>query len=323
VWGYYLDPATDFREISADEAAEWLAAGGHAGSRAFVWLHFALTNATAESWMRSRLQLPDGFYSALRDTIGSTRLEQDNEELVAVFHDVLFDFHFDAADISTVAFSLGPRHLVSARMRPLRSVDRLRAAVRSGRRFRSPGELLAELMFDQARVLVDVVRRSTEQVDETEDMMLRERVTRNRSELSALRRLLVRIQRLLAPEPAALFRLLNRPPRWLDEEDLRDLRQAAEELSTAATDSAALAERIKILQEELVALTSERTNRILFLLTLVTVLALPVNLVAALLGMNVGGIPFADSQYGFAVVIVLLAGLTSILAYFTMRLRGD
>ena len=37
--------------------------------------------------------------------------------------------------------------LVSARPRPLRSIDQLRAAVRSGRPFRSPVELLAHGLF--------------------------------------------------------------------------------------------------------------------------------------------------------------------------------
>jgi hypothetical protein len=58
-------------------------------------------------------------------------------------------------------------------------------------------------------------------------------------------------------------------------EDLQDLRQAAEEFSTTISDSAALVERIKLLQEELAASIDEQTSRTLFVLTVVTVLALP------------------------------------------------
>jgi Mg2+ and Co2+ transporter CorA len=38
-------------------------------------------------------------------------------------------------------------------------------------------------------------------------------------------------------------------------------------------------------------LINEQNNRSLFVLTTVTVLALPINIIAGLLGMNVGGIP--------------------------------
>src|SRR5262249_9629906 len=160
--------------------------------------------------------------------------------------------------------AMTPRLVVSARLRPLRSVDRLRAAVRAGQTLRSPAELLAHLLREQAAVLVDIVRQSTARVDTVEDNLLKNRISVSRSELSALRRALVRLQRLLAPEPAALFRLLNRPPDWLSQDDLEDLRQAAEELSAATLDSGALAERLRLLQEELAALVNEHTNRTLF-----------------------------------------------------------
>ena len=42
-------------------------------------------------------------------------------------------------------------------------------------------------------------------------------------------------------------------------------------------------ERVKLIQEELGALVNEQTKRTLFLLTFVTVLALPINLIAGAL----------------------------------------
>ncbi len=78
----------------------------------------------------------------------------------------------------------------------------------------------------------------------------------------------------------------------MSEEDVQDLRQAAEEFATAVADSGVLVERLKLLQEELSATVEEHTNRTLFILTLVTVLALPINVVTGLFGMNVGGMPY-------------------------------
>lgn len=57
------------------------------------------------------------------------------------------------------------------------------------------------------------------------------------------------------------------------------------------SDLTALGERIKLLQEEIAAKLNEQNNRILFTLTMVTVLALPINIVAGFFGMNVGGFP--------------------------------
>jgi zinc transporter len=80
---------------------------------------------------------------------------------------------------------------------------------------------------------------------------------------------------------------------------------------------------LKLLQEELAAMVNEHTNRSLFLLTLVTVLALPINVVAGLLGMNVGGLPLAQHPQGFIVVVVGLSVVTLVLAYFFLLRRRD
>lgn len=140
---------------------------------------------------------------------------------------------------------------------------------------------------------------------------------------SRIRRLLVRLQRLLAPEPAALFRLLQRPPAWITEEDLQELCESTEEFHRVLTDMGSLQERIKSMQEKIAGRVSEENNRTLFVLTMVTVLALPVNIVAGLMGMHVGGVPLADHAEGFWIVVAVAASLTCLALILVSRRGGD
>jgi zinc transporter len=325
VWGYRFSSGQAPEPVDCDGALQYLSAAAPPPTETsgFVWLHFSLSNAASERWMRQHLQLPDSFYGLLHENVGSTRLEMEDEALVAVIHDVLFDAVFESSSVSTLTLCMKERLVVTARLRPLRSVDRLRTEVRQGHNLRSSAELLAHLLLDQAEVLVDIVHRTTARVDAIEDSLLAGRVAVTRGELGALRRTLVRLQRLLAPEPPALFRFLNRPPGWLSSHDVEDLRQAAEEFSATVADSGALTERLKLLQEELAASVGEQLNRSVFILTLVTVLALPINMIAGLLGMNVGGIPFAQHSQGFLIVVSCLAIVTGVLAYVFLLKRRD
>ena len=211
--------------------------------------------------------------------------------------------------------------MVTARRSPAKSLDRLRATVRAGEPCRSTAELLAWLLREQADVLLDLVRKSGARTDDVEDELLERRLSFSRAELGTMRRTLVRLQRLLAPEPAALFRLLSRPPAWIEEEDLNELRKAAEEFAAVVADSNALVERLKLLQEELAALVNEQNNKTLFLLTLVTVLALPFNVVGGLFGMNVGGIPLGEHEHRFALVVALVIGFTFVGGGLALRGR--
>ena len=320
IWGYRFVPNQPAQSITSEAAVEFLSAPDPGLPNEFLWLHFSLSNVASEPWLRRYLTLPETFYESLQSDVDATHLEQDGDSLVARIHDVLFDFTFDAP-VATTTICVKPRVLVSAHMRPWRSIDQLRAAVQAGQVFRSSIEILARLLRDQASVLVDIVRKSKKAVGPMEEQLLAKRVSVSRSELGSLRRMLVRLQRLLAPEPAAFFRLLSRPPGWITEEELQNLQQAAEKFSTAISDTAALVERVKQLQEELAAFVNEQTNRTLFVLTLVTVLALPINLVAGLFGMNVGGIPLNQQPYGFFLVVGPLLILTAFLAYWGLVRR--
>ena len=121
----------------------------------------------------------------------------------------------------------------------------------------------------------------------------------------------------------SLMRLLNRPPVWLTEDDVRVLREATEEFSLVINDLTALGERIKLLQEEIAAKINEQSNRTLFTLTVVTVLALPINIIAGFFGMNVGGIPFANDPEGFWILVVLVASFTGLAGRWAFRKRDD
>ena len=319
VCGYAFGPGRPGREIDSVAAAQWLA---HPPGDEFIWLHFNLSNSASERWIDQHLVVP----AAFREAVGanpSTRVEIAEDFLIAVVNDVLFNA-FDASSASTMTLCVDPRVLVSARITPLRSVDRLRAAVKAGESFRSTVELVAHLLRDQAEVLVHIVRDATAQVDIIEDRMIGHTVMSGRSKLGSLRRTLVRLQRLLAPEPAALFRLLNRPPTWMGADDVTDLRQSAEELAAAVADSAALGERVRLLQEELVALVNEQTSRTLFVLTIVTVVALPLTIIPGFFGMNVGGVPLAHNAHGFWLVVGLVAAVvgTGAAVAFRRRDRG-
>jgi zinc transporter len=314
ICGYLFEPGRPAVPLESADAVGAIAAirGARESGGRFLWLHFNLAQVAAERWLREHAGLSPTFYETLREGLRSTRIERDQEALVAVMNDVHFNFAFEPSDLSTLWVSLDSGVVVTARQAPLRSVDRLRIAIKGGETIRSTVVLLERLLRAQADVLVDIVRKVTLQIDAVEDQLLTGRLNTKRAQLGALRRLLVRLQRLLAPEPASLLRLLQHPPHWIAEDDAQELREASEEFSVALQDVASLQERIRLLQEEVGAMLGERTSRSLFVLTVVTVLALPINILAGLFGMNVGGVPLADDPRGFWVVALVVLAFTAV-----------
>jgi len=112
------------------------------------------------------------FFAALHEGSRSTRIEDARDTLVAVVNDVSFEFSFDPSQIETLWANVGPRMAITARVHALRSIDRLRHAVRQGIAFRSSLQFLDRLLRDQGDVMVRIVRQATLQVDEVEDKLL-------------------------------------------------------------------------------------------------------------------------------------------------------
>jgi len=321
VCGYVFRDGRPGEPLSSADAVRWLAEPT-AIDGGFAWLHFNLSHAGALRWLQGHADLPEGFYEALQQGPRSTHIERDGDTLFAVVNDVTFDFSFEASDVATLWVSLSGRLVVSARSHPLRAIDRLRADVKRGEVLATPVALLDHLLRDQADELQRITRKTTERVDDIEDELLAGKSGRHSTELSRLRRLMVRLQRLLAPEPGALLRMLGNPPAWVSAADVQQLRQASEDFALTLRDVGALQERVKLLQEESAARVAEENNRILFLLTMVTVLALPINLVAGLLGMNVGGVPLSQHEHGFWIVVLLIAAITGIAAWVVFKRLG-
>lgn len=319
IWGYRFAAGSTPVAIDARQALHWLAERPGDSGRDFIWLHFNLTNTATEKWFLQNGVVADEFLQSLHEPSRSTRIGLAENSLIAVVNDVSHRFSFEASDISTVWMSVDQRTVISARSTPLTSIERVRHAVECGEEFRSSVEILTHLLRDQSDVLVDIVRESVERVDKVEDSLLAGRVSQRRADLGTLRRVLVRLRRLLAPEPASLFRLLQRPPTWMMEEDAEELRQATEEFAVVLNDMSSLQERIKLLQEEIAAAVNEENSRSLFVLTIVTVLALPINIVAGLLGMNVGGVPLADHPYGFWIIFGIVIGFTAVAGCIAIR----
>lgn len=310
ICGYRFRPGHAGAAIGTDEALQRLAVANDDEGSAFTWLHFDLTHVATERTLRERFALPEMFFETLHEGSRSTRIEYADDRLVVVVNDVLYDFGFEATHLATLWVCVDRRLVVTCRRKPLRSIDRLRVAVRDGETFESPASLLVHLLRDQADVLIGIVRDATARVDGIEDTLLAGRLDAKRANLGGLRRVLVRLQRLLAPEPAALFRLLNRPPLWVPDVDSQALRHSTEEFAAVLSDMAGLLERIKLLQEEVADQIREEGNRLLMLLSVLTVIGLPFTVVGGLFGMNVGGIPFAEDKAGFWLIVGLVAAVT-------------
>jgi zinc transporter len=168
-------------------------------------------------------------------------------------------------------------------------------------------------MMERMQHVIDDLEDS---VADVEDQVLTSENHQLRSQLAALRRQAISLRRYLSPQREALSRLLTEKLSWLDESDRIRLREVYDQLIRHIEDLDEARDRAAVTQEQLVNSLAEQMNNKMYILSIVAAIFLPLGFLTGLLGINVGGIPGADSKMGFAVFVLLLSGVVCFQIWF-------
>jgi len=212
-------------------------------------------------------------------------------------------------DMISVRLWVDPRRVVSLRRRDLRAISDLQASVMTGQGPDAPGAFLAELaclLTDRMEPIFDALEDA---VAEQEQEVLDAPGPELRREIAASRRQMIILRRYIAPQRDALRALRDMNASWLLPEDRHSIQETADRVMRHVEDLDMLRERAQVIRDELANVLSDRLNRNLYTLAMLSAVFLPLGFVTGLLGVNVGGIPGASTPWAFA---ALCAGLIAV-----------
>ena len=108
---------------------------------------------------------------------------------------------------------------------------------------------------------------------------------------------------------------------WLSGRDRSRVHEAGDRTTRVAEELESVRERAAIVHDQLLEKRSDKMNRYTLLLTVVASIFLPLGLITGLLGINVGGIPGANTPWAFAAVTALLIGLGGLQLWLYRRMK--
>jgi zinc transporter len=316
ICGFRLCPAAQPEPLGWDEVVRSLEQEDCA-----LWLHFDLTNSYAREWLGRCDRIPESARKILLATDTQIRLETFKDSIFGVLGDLRYDCEINPESlVSVLRLYVDENWIVTGRLHPLQSTDRLRSDLLNGSQIESSIQLLAHLFQRFTEVLILKVAELDSLSNAIEDNLLRGRFNEQQSGVSRMRRSLVRLRRLLSAEQAARFHIRARLPRWRSEADIAFLQREVERLDIVIRDVESLQERTRLLQEEIAGQQQQATNRNLYFLSIVTTIFLPITVISGIFGMNVGGLPWTQDALGFQRVMLSVGG-TLLLVLWVLRQR--
>ncbi len=288
-----------------------------------LWLHWDRSQPQAQQWLRRQSGLSAFACDVLLEENTRPRmLALPQEELLLFLRGVNLNPDAEPEDMVSVRVFADRQRVISLRLRPLRSTEVVIQLLSEGRGPKTASELLiylAEAMTDRVD---DLVMQLSERIDKEEEALeANERYTPEHDSMLSLRRQAAGLRRFLLPQRELYGQLTRNGLSWFVDDDTEYWNELSNRLTRYLEELEMVRERINLVLESEHRRLSERMNRTMYLLAIITGFFLPLSFLTGLLGINVGGIPGADFPYGFAVACALIGSIALLQWWMLRRLR--
>lgn len=288
-----------------------------------LWLHWDRSHPQTQTWLRQSSGLSEFSCDLLLEENTRPRLlPLPNHELLLFLRGVNLNPGAEPEDMVSVRIFAAAQRVISLRLRPLRATEELIEQLDRGEGPRTASELmlsLADYLTDKVDALVAELAELVDNEEERADAD--ERYLPEHGQVVHMRRRAASLRRFLAPQRDIYAHLTRLKLPWFADDDADYWNELNNRLTRYLEELELTRERVGLLLESEQRRMSERMNKIMYRFGIVTGIFLPMTFVTGLLGINVGGIPGAESAYGFLVACLIMGGIALGQWWLFRRLR--
>ncbi|MGX5832969.1 zinc transporter ZntB [Aeromonas piscicola] len=284
------------------------------------WLHLDYGNPEAARWLLQTPLLNDAARESLLGQSNRPKLVRMGETVLLILRGINHNKDHRPEEMVALRIFITPDLIISSRRRALLSEQDVYGQLKLGGGADTPADWLVEIcdaLTDRAGEFVEELH---DQILDLEEMVLMRDLPAN-GRLALIRKQLIMIRRYLSPQRDLVARLANEKISWLDEDDRRRLLDIADRLRRWLDDLDAGVARTAVLADEINNLMAEATNRRAYQMSVMALLFLPASFLTGLFGINLGGIPGAESPTAFWVFCGSLVALATGLAVWLKHRR--
>lgn len=315
VCAYHLDGKGRATRIGWEDLGAAPPPGG------FLWVHLDRGAESAADWLSDQSGLEPMVVQALLAEETRPRCTRFNDGFIVNLRGVNLNPGAEPEDMVSLRIWLDPARIVTVRLRRIMAVEDVRAGLDQGSAPETSAGLLVQLAAGLTRRMEPVIAEIDDVLDELEERRGAEEAAEARARIAAIRRKAALLRRFIGPQREALHALGAAEVNLLTAQHKQRLRETANDITRFVESLNAAWERAAVMNDELTNRLAEQTNQRLYLLSIVAMIFMPLSFVTGLLGVNVGGIPAADSAAGFALVTALLFVIGALEVWLFRRLR--
>src|SRR3954465_2172994 len=290
------------------------------------WYNIERPRPADRAWLEERFEFHPLDYEDVFSRNQRPKVDEYDDYLFIVLHFPRYDKKVSRLNAAEPDLFVGRDYLITVQNEPLQAVEYLFERVRNNEELRDnifskgPGYLPSKIVDDNVDASFPMLRKMGNKLERIEEEIFEgEQTAEVVRDISNVKQEIINFRKIVRPQRSA-FRDLERTKARYIAEDLdiyfEDINDASERVWDMLENFKEVVEGLESTNESAIA---HRTNETFRVLTAISVIVLPLTLVASIWGMNVG-VPGEQSRTAFWVImafmVLLLGGL---LVFFRRR----
>jgi magnesium transporter len=289
------------------------------------WIHIEQPGPLERAWLAEHFDFHPLDLEDVMSRNQRPKIDEYPEYLFIVLHFPVFDKQVGRLNSGELDLFVGPEFVITLPNQPLKPVEYLFERCRTSDEVREQyfskgtGYLLYQIVdqcFDYCFPMLRKIGNKLEQLEEEIFSGRSEEIVRD---ISNVKQEIINFRKTIRPERSVLRDLERTKQRYM-REDLEvyfdDIVDAAERIWDMLENYKEVVEALEDTNESVI---SHRVNDILRVLTAISVVVLPLTLIASIFGMNTG-VPWEHKMVGFWIIVGVMVGmLAGMIGYFRHR----
>ena len=275
-----------------------------------TWFHLDANHPLAQDTFKQYFTDVDEYtVQAIFDEDARPRILELDTGTLIILRGINHNKEDDPEDMIAVRLWVSDKRLISLRYRKSRALMTVSENLDKSRGPKSIGEVvvsIAALLFAHMETAISELE---EEMDNLEARVVDEPDKQLRQDIATIRKTAILLRRYIAPQKEVMTQLRYSEIPWLNTKGSRRLQEGQDTLLRCIEELDAVRERSQVVKDELVNALSDRLNRNLYVISVVTAIFLPLGFLTGLFGINVGGMPGVDSDSAFKVFSSVLAAI--------------
>ncbi len=289
---------------------------------ALAWVHLDVNGSETRTWLEKEVSYLDKIIiDALLAGETRPRIMEFEKGALLILRGVNLNDNSQPEDMVSIRLWIDQHRIISMQRRPLKATKDIQELLMEGRGPKDSGEFIAMLAARLFERMEPIFTELDENLDDVEERVMEDPDTKERQEITAIRKQAILFRRYIAPQRDVIAHLRTSEQPWLGSTHKRRLQESLDRVIRYVEDLDTIRERAQIVKDELSNALADKMNKNMYVLSVIAAIFLPLGFFTGLMGINIGGMPGVDDDNAFWIFSGLLVVIVALQVIIFKKLK--